>query len=213
MSHILFVILFYSNLSYKTLLFQPWSSLFQQHYCFIIKSFLFYIHENASAQCLHSLNTVCHGALCFMTGCKFPTRHCNPVCQTPMIFFVCAWAYSQVKFHLQSPSHLCRYISVLKLWSLWSVLIGHFTDDSRLYLVKKNRWRHLPITNSLGELKFIVTCQCLCCLTHMNGYNKIWFGFQHSLTCIISCPFGHVSLTQKIFNLGETLLVYVEYES
>lgn len=26
-----------------------------------------------------TLTTVCHGALCFMSGCKFPTHQCNPV--------------------------------------------------------------------------------------------------------------------------------------
>lgn len=38
--------------------------------------------RNPSAGCLHSLNTVCHGALCFMGGCKFPTHRCDPMCQT-----------------------------------------------------------------------------------------------------------------------------------
>lgn len=81
-------------------------------------SFFFFFF---AAQCFQDLNDVCRGAT-FMSGCKFPTDFCNPICPAWAVFFVCMWACSRLEFHFDS--HLCGYLSLLKLLSLWSELVG-----------------------------------------------------------------------------------------
>lgn len=115
-----------------------------------------------SARCFHRLNTVCHGALCFMSGCKFPTHHCNPVCQTRVTSFVRVWAYSKVKFHLQSPSHLRWCVSVLEPQSSESRVIFNIYLSHRGLCLFENHLRLPAANDSPAEFRFIPTERCLC---------------------------------------------------
>lgn len=100
--------------------------------------FSLHIHENAAAQGLLTLNTVCYGALCFMAGCKFPTHHCNPVCQTRVILFVLCVGVFTGNVSLPTSLSPVHIQPICPGAALIVVCVQGVLQMTLLYLVKKS---------------------------------------------------------------------------
>lgn len=121
--------------------------------------FPLHMHVNAAAQDLLTLKTVCYAALCFMAGCKFPTHHCNPVCQTRVILFVLCVGVFTGNVSLPTSLSPMHIQPICPGAALIVVCVQAVLQMTQLYLVKKkkNLSRHLPRVTTGGEVKLILT--------------------------------------------------------